>query len=361
MRALESEVASLREDHGKALSDAEKQHQAAVEAAVSAHAEVLAEQQAAARDTLETEVDALRASLAETTAAEKAALSAELEERHSQEHSDAMSKAAEMHESELLGVSQRSEAALAELSSAHEAELETASQRAQREREAFESELAGAAVAKVSLLGAHESALAAMRSEHGGAVAQAAQKHEAALRRAEAAERELLQAKNDLDAERAHLGDVLAAHRAEVTALQARLDAATQRSKDRGRVERARFARLISGWWQASGTDSDGHGADELLFLEAKADGSLGGIVDDGDGVVGDGDCVLSKGIFDSETGRVRFDQVYEDDGATTSWAARYDVARDALVDGRWSGDAQGVFEATRRAPGDDGSVRVET
>ena len=92
-------------------------------------------------------------------------------------------------------------------------------------------------------------------------------------------------------------GDVLAAHRAEVTALQARLDAATQRSKDRGRVERARFARLISGWWQASGTDSDGHGADELLFLEAKADGSLGGIVDDGDGVVGDDDCVYMRRI----------------------------------------------------------------
>ena len=91
-----------------------------------------------------------------------------------------------------------------------------------------------------------------------------------------------------------------------------------------------------------------------------KAESCCGG-ADDGDGVAGDGDCALSKGIFDSETGRVRVDQVYEDDGATTSWAARYDVARDALVDGRWSGDAHGVFEATRRAPGDDGSVRVET
>ena len=76
--------------------------------------------------------------------------------------------------------------------------------------------------------------------------------------------------------------------------------------------------------------------------------------------MVGDGDCVLSNGAVDSEAGTIRFDQVYAD-GATTSWAAWYDVARDALVDGRWSGDAHGVFEATRRAPGDDGSVRVET
>eukprot|EP01045_Picozoa_sp_COSAG04_P030512 COSAG04_NODE_5328_length_1655_cov_0.922879_2_plen_198_part_00 len=82
------------------------------------------------------------------------------------------------------------------------------------------------------------------------------------------------------------------------------------------------------------------------------------------------GSCDNVGGELSGVAGLTQLEYLYLDgtsvsgeDGAVTKWAARYDVARDALVDGTWRGDAEGVFEATRRLQqgGADGAARFET
>ena len=105
----------------------------------------------------------------------------------------------------------------------------------------------------------------------------------------------------------------------------------------------------LSGKWKAEGEDEHGPGQDELILLEVSAEGAVSGAVDDGDGVFdGDeGDCRIENGRVDPRTRRVSFDQVYSD-GAVTRWEARYDEESDTLVDGKWSGECDGTFVASR-------------
>ena len=115
------------------------------------------------------------------------------------------------------------------------------------------------------------------------------------------------------------------------------------------RNERERFARLLCGQWNATGT-VDSEATQELVLLQVKPDGTVGGSVDDGDGVFDEAgaDCILANGVADFERQTVAFDQMYAD-GAITHWAARYDAERDMLVDGQWSGECDGAFEGTRK------------
>jgi len=51
----------------------------------------------------------------------------------------------------------------------------------------------------------------------------------------------------------------------------------------------------------------------------------------------------------------VVFDQVYFD-GATTTWRARYHLTLDMLVEGLWTGECEGTFQARRRSSSGCGS-----
>ena len=130
--------------------------------------------------------------------------------------------------------------------------------------------------------------------------------------------------------------------------------------------QRAEFARVLCGQWDAVGTDGDGEHVTELLLIEAipckrleasflkphlePTDAVITGAVDDGDGQFEDDedDCVLQNGVVDFETGSVSFDQIYAD-GDITHWEARYDYGSQLLADGNWSGECDGKFIATRK------------
>ena len=117
-----------------------------------------------------------------------------------------------------------------------------------------------------------------------------------------------------------------------------------------------------TGKWSARGVDpGPGGPVTELVLLLVTPAGKVNGAVDDGDGVF-DGsasDCQIT-GTFDVATGLLVFDQVYADDGAITTWRARYDAEVDSIVDGTWGGAAFGDFTAHRaegaptgKGPGD--------
>ena len=111
----------------------------------------------------------------------------------------------------------------------------------------------------------------------------------------------------------------------------------------------------LSGYWLASGETSADPLATELLILTFGADGSVTGVVDDGDGVVDEDDCVITNGSFDPVSGKLAFDQIYEagtDDEEVTKWRARYDEGSDRFVKGKWSGATKGKWEAERSEPG---------
>eukprot|EP01045_Picozoa_sp_COSAG04_P032079 COSAG04_NODE_6166_length_1393_cov_2.472179_2_plen_134_part_00 len=66
-------------------------------------------------------------------------------------------------------------------------------------------------------------------------------------------------------------------------------------------------------------------------------------------------DCVIVNGRLDPASCMLTFDQVYLD-GPVTKWRARYDRVLDAFVEGAWSGECEGTFEAVRKnAAGDEG------
>ena len=111
----------------------------------------------------------------------------------------------------------------------------------------------------------------------------------------------------------------------------------------------------LSGYWLASGETSADPQATELLILTFDADGSVTGVVDDGDGVVDEDDCVITNGSFDPVSGKLAFDQIYEagtDDEEVTKWRARYDEGSDRFVKGKWSGATKGKWEAERSEAG---------
>ena len=66
-------------------------------------------------------------------------------------------------------------------------------------------------------------------------------------------------------------------------------------------------------------------------------------------------DCVITNGRLDPASCMITFDQVYHD-GPVTKWRARYDRELDAFVEGVWSGECEGTFEAVRKkVAGDEG------
>lgn len=111
----------------------------------------------------------------------------------------------------------------------------------------------------------------------------------------------------------------------------------------------AQWVVQLSGKWRAFGWDEAGPGLEELLLLDVTADGTVSGVVDDGDGVMcgDDGDCKIENGRVDAATRCMTFDQVYAD-GAVTRWEATYDVEEDQLKAGIWAGECIGGFEANR-------------
>ena len=131
MAALESELASMRDDHAGTIATTEQRHKVAMDAAVASHS---------------------------------AALSAE------QSRLDAVAKE---HASQLSEATMQSETAHAELANQHGAALDAASAAAERDRERLESELAQTAAEKESVAAAFESELASVRESRDAAIATA--------------------------------------------------------------------------------------------------------------------------------------------------------------------------------------------
>ena len=61
-------------------------------------------------------------------------------------------------------------------------------------------------------------------------------------------------------------------------------------------TEERKWVQQISGQWAAEGSDENGPGVQELVFLYVSLDGVVTGKVDDGDGIEDEDDCIIMNG-----------------------------------------------------------------
>eukprot|EP01047_Picozoa_sp_COSAG01_P024743 COSAG01_NODE_1540_length_9985_cov_7.634855_1_plen_1022_part_00 len=103
-----------------------------------------------------------------------------------------------------------------------------------------------------------------------------------------------------------------------------------------------------SGWWEVVATDA-GPPVRERILLDVRADGTIAQT---------EGCCIRGAGSttpvsfhicghMSTQTALLSFSQTYTD-GVVTQWNATYDWSTDCLVDGRWTGECEGTFRATR-------------
>jgi hypothetical protein len=253
-------------------------------------------------------------------------------------------------------------------------ENEAAAAASHAELEAKAAELAEALAAEKQRASANERAAAVKRTElevelataQARADAAVATRVDALVREAQGLSSEVAAARMEAEAatNRAWATNAAAFHTARMSTRDAKAQCAKYEEllgAARAAEESAQQARLVadneqrewverlSGKWAAAGSDENGPGVQELVFLYVNADGVVTGKVDDGDGIEDEDDCVITNGRVDVATKLVSFDQVYSD-GAITKWTARYDLVTDRLVDGSWCGECKGTFAADRKA-----------